>query len=187
MRTLARIQAFQIGKLMAIPEGHELSIHNDRLQVMYESQREFQRIVPPSPVDPAERTPEEQMQYILVQAMGLIHEITEAMNETGWKPWASSNHINVENYKKELIDAWHFFLNLMFVVDMTPEELFQGYFQKQNVNRKRVENNYDGVTTKCPKCGRAYDDGEPGLEWCTPATDEFPAWCQEDSKRTDKL
>lgn len=102
--------------------------------------------------------PERAVQFIAVQAYALEDEIHEATDEVGWKPWASSNHINEDAFKGELVDAFHFFMNLMGVVDMQPAELLERYELKAAKNLKRQQEGYDGVSTKCPICHRALDD-----------------------------
>ena len=102
--------------------------------------------------------PEERMKYIRENTLALIDELMEALAETGWKPWASSNHLDTEAYKSELVDAWHFFMNLMALGAMTMEDLEEGYYKKRAKNAQRQRDGYDGVSTKCPTCKRAFDD-----------------------------
>ena len=66
--------------------------------------------------------------------------------------------MNEDAAKGELVDVFHFFMNLCMVAHMGPEELMQRYIEKRNVNAKRQEEGYDGVSTKCPECKRALDD-----------------------------
>jgi dimeric dUTPase (all-alpha-NTP-PPase superfamily) len=127
-------------------------------------------------------TDEERMEALRINVLALIKELGEALDETGWKPWATSNHVNADAFKGELVDVWHFLMNLMLHVGMTPRELYDGYFIKQRINVKRQREGYDGVTGKCPQCKRAYDD--PAVR-CTPAStaerhdlDEDLAWCE---------
>ena len=45
--------------------------------------------------------------------------------------------------KEELVDAWHFFMNLMLGLGMTAEELYKGYIKKNKENIRRQEEGYD--------------------------------------------
>lgn len=141
------------------------------LEDMLAMQRELQKEY--TGQDPVTLLPEAKMEYIRSQSLALTDEIHEVLAETGWKPWASSNHINLEAYKREMVDAWHFFMNLMLVVGMTADDLAQGYDEKQKLNWKRIKDGYTGLK-KCPKCKRAYDDPAtkchpnsiPGFGYC---------------------
>lgn len=108
--------------------------------------------------DPGDLDDAGKMDWVRWNVLALQDELHEALAETGWKPWAKSQHINREAYISELVDAWHFFMNLMLVVECTPEEFVEKYFEKRQINVQRQVEGYDGVTGKCPDCKRALDD-----------------------------
>lgn len=108
--------------------------------------------------DPKELNMEQQIEWIRWNTLALEDELHEALAETGWKPWATSKHVNREAFVGELVDAFHFFMNLMLVVDCSAEELADRYFAKRDKNAKRQANGYDGVAGKCGVCKRALDD-----------------------------
>jgi hypothetical protein len=102
--------------------------------------------------------PEERAEFIRWNVLALENELHEALGETGWKPWATSRHLNRDAFKGELVDAFHFFMNLMALGEITADELLEDYQVKRQKNAKRQEDGYDGVSTKCPSCKRALDD-----------------------------
>jgi dimeric dUTPase (all-alpha-NTP-PPase superfamily) len=135
----------------------------DRLSRMFQMQTDLQQVMPPVREFPSP-DPNELMSQIRGSALALIAELVEMLDETGWKPWAASNHINRDAYRGEIIDMWHFFMNLCILGGVSPSDLYDGYIRKHNVNRERQENGYDGVSTKCPGCKRALDD--PAVKCC---------------------
>jgi hypothetical protein len=127
-------------------------------------------------------TDEERMQAIRDNVLACTDELHEAMNESGWKPWATSNHLNREAFKSELVDAWHFFMNLMLHSGMTADDLYRGYIAKNAKNIQRQADDYDGVSTKCPSCKRAYDDDAVTAVLVQPGAVSFNdtlAWCEK--------
>lgn len=86
-----------------------------------------------------------------------VTELGEALAEVGWKPWASRRFVNRDAFIEELVDVAHFLANMAVAVDCTDDEWEQRYQAKQQVNRRRQEDGYDGVTGKCPRCHRSYD------------------------------
>lgn len=129
----------------------------DKLEQMFNAQRSLQ--LEAYGKDPADITDaDERIRFIKDMHIALTDELHEAIGETGWKPWASSQHVNEEAFKGELVDAFHFFMNLCMVVGMGPDELMEKYFKKRQKNIDRQKAGYDGVSTKCPGCGRAMDD-----------------------------
>lgn len=136
----------------------------DRLQEMFELQGNLQRETygaHPSDIQESGVDFDEypaRIQFIKDMHIAIGDELSEFLGEIGWKPWATSRHINFEAAQGELVDAFHFFMNLCMAVDMTPEMLFEKYKAKRLKNIKRQEEGYDGVSTKCPGCKRALDD-----------------------------
>lgn len=132
-----------------------------------EAMLESQRLVQQGYGHTFPKSPEETMRYLTEMAYSTCDEIHEAMGETGWKSWTSSNHINREEFMGEMADAFLFFMNMMLAADMTAQELIERVAKKQDNSYKRQTNGYDGVSTKCPVCQRAYDND--GVK-CTPDT-----------------
>jgi dimeric dUTPase (all-alpha-NTP-PPase superfamily) len=131
-------------------------MNSDMLKHMLDLQEELQ--VKAYGENPGEfESNEERIQFIKDMILALTDELHEMLGEVGWKPWATSDHINEDAFKNELIDAWHFLMNLMLVVNMSAEELYERYIAKRQKNIKRQDNGYDGLN-KCPICKRAYDD-----------------------------
>jgi len=110
-------------------------------------------------------TDEDRMRYLSTMVLACTDELHEALGETGWKPWASSNHINKQEFMGEMADAFLFFMNVMLAAGMTSQNLIELTAKKQDNSYKRLKDGYDGVTGKCPKCQRAYDNA--GVK-CTP-------------------
>jgi CRISPR/Cas system-associated protein Cas10 (large subunit of type III CRISPR-Cas system) len=124
---------------------HMLELQNElQIKAYMESPGEFE-------------SSEERIQFIKDMILALTDELHEMLGEVGWKPWATSNHINEDAFKNELVDAWHFMMNLMLVVNMSANELYARYLAKREKNIKRQKDGYDGLN-KCPICKRAYDD-----------------------------
>jgi dimeric dUTPase (all-alpha-NTP-PPase superfamily) len=108
--------------------------------------------------DPGALPDVERIEYIKSMTLAATDELHEALAEVGWKPWATSRHINRDAYLGELIDVLHFWVNLCLAVGADADEIIERYTEKANRNAKRQANGYDGVTGKCDVCKRALDD-----------------------------
>ncbi len=133
----------------------------DRLKLMLEMQRSLQ--IESYGSDPMTLEGDERGRQFVDMSAALIFELGEASDEIGWKPWAKgekARYINREAYLKELVDAFHFFMNLWLLGRGTPEELYRMYMDKHKINAQRQVEGYDSRTTKCsgPHCSRALDD-----------------------------
>lgn len=115
--------------------------------------------------NPRQMTSEERLEFIRSNILALTDELHEALNETGWKPWATSKHIYRDEFIKELCDAQLFLHNLMLVIiddetDIDSLEIQINGIIEDRIKRAilRQENGYDGVTDKCIYCKRSLDD-----------------------------
>ena len=128
----------------------------DRLERMLTMQRELQTRVNGYEIE--DQNQQMRIDNISLNVLALTDELHELLKEIGWKPWATSKHINYREARQELVDAWHFLMNLMLHLDVTAEDLWQGYHQKHKVNLRRQDDGYDGVTGKCPACKRGLSE-----------------------------
>lgn len=104
--------------------------------------------------------------YVTWNSLALIKEVSELTDEFGWKTWSKPRGwVNRENALKEAVDVAHFLANILCAIGITDEEWERAYRAKQEVNRQRQRDGYDGVSGKCEMCKRSFDDG---IE-CTPA------------------
>ena len=109
--------------------------------------------------NPSRWSNEEKIQYLKDMILAGEDELHEAMAEMGWKPWASSRHINRDAVVSELVDTMQFIMNMLTALGATAGEVETKHYQKLRVNWQRLESKaYDGVAGKCPICKRALDD-----------------------------
>jgi dimeric dUTPase (all-alpha-NTP-PPase superfamily) len=144
----------------------------DRMQQMLDMQRDLQLRINAGHTIEA-HTPEEKMEAFRTNVLACTDELHEALDETGWKPWATSNHLNRDAFHSEMVDAWHFFMNLMLHGEMSMDDLYRGYMAKNAVNHRRQIDGYDGVKGKCQTCHR--DLADRGVtctfDWCASEQD----------------
>lgn len=129
----------------------------DRLGEMFELQGDLQEKA--YGLHPLMMTdPEQRIEFFKDMVLAATDELHEALAEIGWKPWTTSTHFNEEAVQGELVDVFHFFMNLCMVSGMTPDMLYEKYKAKRTKNIKRQDEGYDGIKGKCPNCHRALDD-----------------------------
>ena len=109
----------------------------DRLDKLFMRQDVLQRRLGNFPLEPHAT-----QQFITTQSIALIDEVMEALRETPWKPWKKQQPYEQENFKEELVDAWHFLINLSLASGMNSNELFKRFIKKNKANHKRQDNDY---------------------------------------------
>ena len=81
-------------------------------------------------------------EFINIMTIACIDELMESIRETPWKPWKKQQVFNLDNYKKELIDLWHFVINLSLASGMSADDIFNEYYKKNKINFERQDTGY---------------------------------------------
>lgn len=126
-----------------------------------------------------ENPSKDRCEYLKDMVVAVEDELHELLAETGWKPWTSSWHLNLDAARMEWIDALFFMVNLAISLELTEEDILKLYWEKYQINLARQQKGDTG-TNKCAGCKRALDD--PHTK-CKPPTfvggTSYMAWCQE--------
>lgn len=86
-----------------------------------------------------EMSPAQVIEYVRWNALALIVEVTETLNETEWKPWKlGDSYINSTHYRGELADVFIFMMNLMLAEDISADEMMDHVSEKISINRRRL-------------------------------------------------
>lgn len=131
----------------------------DRLQLMLQMQLDLQKNH--MGANPQTLTGDAMADFMRWNAFALDDEIHEAMGEVDWKPWAKPKvrGIREEAFLKEMVDAFHFFMNMLLCgfpdsPAVIADKFVKAYIAKNAVNAQRQADGYDGISTKCPNCKR---------------------------------
>lgn len=119
----------------------------DKLNIMFNEQKKLQHDL--GTIDKYEHNFSAKQQYINQMILACQEELVEIMRETAYKNpdyvlfgWKKGQQFNRENYKNEIIDLWHFVMNLCIVVDMDADEFYELYCIKNKINHERKQNGY---------------------------------------------
>lgn len=139
---------------------------------------------------PIDLDDDEKAAFLRNMALALNAEVTEVLEETNWKPWATRPDgqgvvRNLPAYTSELADVYIFFMNLMLLGGVSTMDLAKAVQGKQEKNLARWTSGYDAFTNKCRYCRRSFDDD--GVT-CYPAKDTagILAFCAVSGRFLDK-
>jgi dimeric dUTPase (all-alpha-NTP-PPase superfamily) len=79
---------------------------------------------------------------ILMLSTALVHEAIELQRETNWKWWKKEVEINPEKIQEEIIDMWHFLIQISIEAGLDSKKLIEKYIEKNEENLKRQLNDY---------------------------------------------
>jgi len=120
----------------------------DKLQRMFLKQEKLQERLYPDFM--LEWTANERTAYIKEMNIHLITELHEALQELPYfKPWKDYSNMNwqdeekaFQKFREELVDMWHFFMNIMLAAELYPNLLYEMYLDKNEENHTRQDNGY---------------------------------------------
>ena len=79
---------------------------------------------------------------IFMLSTALVHEAIELQRETNWKWWKKESALNNDKIQEEIIDVWHFLIQLSIEAGLDSKKLVEKYVQKNEENLKRQVKGY---------------------------------------------
>ncbi len=96
-------------------------------------------------------SPRQRAAYIRDHFTHCVQELGEMLQEVpfykNWKDYSKMTDEELvaayDKAKEELIDAWHFFMNMSLALGMSADEFHQRYLNKHKENIRRQDDGYD--------------------------------------------
>ena len=85
---------------------------------------------------------EEKTKWVLNYTRAMQQEIAELIDSVPWKWWAKYQEFDEQNAKVEIVDLFHFLISMAQVMGMTPDDVYNAYVKKNQVNHNRQESCY---------------------------------------------
>ncbi len=79
---------------------------------------------------------------IFMLSTALLHEAIELQRETNWKWWKSETKTDIDKVQGEIIDIWHFMIQVSIEAGLDPKKLIEKYMEKNRENLARQERGY---------------------------------------------
>lgn len=79
---------------------------------------------------------------IFMISSALVHEAIELQRETNWKWWKEDKTVDKEKLQEEIIDLWHFLIQLSIEAGFEPQTLISKYMEKNKENTGRQLRGY---------------------------------------------
>lgn len=118
-----------------------------KLEEMMALQETFQKRLDPNFNN---MTVKERVAFIKEHSIHLNQEVNEMLYELPYfKPWKDYSgltepveEVMLHKARMELIDAWHFFMNMALALGFTPEMFYNMYMAKNKENHRRQDDGY---------------------------------------------
>lgn len=105
----------------------------DILETIFKLQKELATVIA------SERYPRIKEERISALATAIVHEAVEVQNLTNWKWWKKSIEFDQVQAREELIDLWHFLIQMSIELGMRPNEILSEYRVSEKASNKQAE------------------------------------------------
>lgn len=106
----------------------------DKLKAIFEMQAELDKYIIEQHSD---KTPKSVSEWVIATTLAMESEIDEVRREVNWKFWKPEKEIDTEKLHEEVIDLWHFLVQLSQRVGLSPDKVFEVYKVKREENFAR--------------------------------------------------
>ena len=79
---------------------------------------------------------------VFMLSTALVHEAIELQRETNWKWWKKESVMDREKIQEEIIDIWHFLIQISIESGMDSKKIMEKYMEKNEENLKRQIKGY---------------------------------------------
>lgn len=84
----------------------------------------------------------ESREYMNEQTLALFVETGEMIQETNWKTWKKPKKVNTPKLNEEIIDMWHFLINISLAAGLDSGDVHFMFVKKNDENIRRQEEGY---------------------------------------------
>jgi len=122
-------------------------MEEDKLKIMFDKQYALQKKL--GVYDKLVENNTNIQLYLNQNFLALHEESVEIMRETAYKNpdfvkfgWKKHQVMNLEKAKDELVDLWHFVMNISIAIGMSSDDFYARYCKKNTINVVRHESGY---------------------------------------------
>lgn len=120
----------------------------DRLSLMFEQQKNFmdllqeKRNFPNYPVDLSTKTGQKFCKSVAYEMMGELFEAIQELKNSKDHRVSHESDLNKSALVEELADVLHYYNELLILMNVSPDDIYEAYMAKGEINEKRIKNGY---------------------------------------------
>lgn len=126
-------------KKTELERAKKIKIQNcdNKLQMLFNLQKNLQKRL--NGVDLPDLCP----QHIPMTVTSINAEVGEILEEyQGWKDWKDDVTFDSWNLLYEVVDLWHFIINLTLYLGFDANDVFEAFCKKNQINHERQNSDY---------------------------------------------
>ena len=121
---------------------------NDRLDSMFKQQDDFMNLLqnkrgfPDYPIDITSKSGQKLLKTIAYDTMQELFESIQLLRNSKDHRITEVNEINREEFIEEISDCLHYLIEFMIVAHISPNEIYEMYMKKGEINTQRITSGY---------------------------------------------
>lgn len=123
---------------------------DDKLVQMFEMQESYMRLLAKIrsdfpqewPIEPSVKANQLEMRDLIFNSMGELFEMIQELKNSKKHRQTEVKDMDRDKFLEEAVDAFKFFLEVMILVGVTPDEFFGAYVKKDQTNIERIKRGY---------------------------------------------
>lgn len=120
----------------------------DRFESMWDQQKSFMKLLkekrnfPDFPVDLSSKSGQKFIKGLMHECMDELHESLQHLKNSKDHRATEITSFDRAEFVEELCDSLHYFIEIAIAAGVSPEELFESYMKKGEINRQRILKGY---------------------------------------------
>lgn len=123
---------------------------SDKLDQMFELREGFMRalqeqipdVYPEMPVDLTNKKTQQHLRDLALRGVEEVFEAVQELKNAKSHRQTEISEFDRAAFKEEMVDSFNYFLSLLIVMGVTPDELFEAYVSKDRIIHDRIRSKY---------------------------------------------
>ena len=122
----------------------------DKLDQMFELRKAFMTalqkqvpdVYPEMPVDLTNKSTQQHLRDLALRGVEEVFEAVQELKNAKSHRQTEIREFDRAAFKEEMVDSFNYFLSLLIIMGVTPEELFEAYVSKDRIIHDRIMSKY---------------------------------------------
>jgi NTP pyrophosphatase (non-canonical NTP hydrolase) len=122
----------------------------DKLDQMFELRQSFMRalqahvpdVYPEMPIDLTDKQTQQHLRDLALRGVEEVFEAVQELKNAKSHRQTEIKEFDRSAFKEEMVDSFNYFISLLIIMGVTPDELFDAYVSKDRIIHDRIRSKY---------------------------------------------
>jgi len=105
-------------------------------------QKQVPDVYPEMPVDLTNKSTQQHLRDLALRGVEEVFEAVQELKNAKSHRQTEIRDFNRSAFKEEMVDSFNYFLSLLIIMGVTPDELFEAYVNKDKIIHDRIKSKY---------------------------------------------